>query len=150
MGEKSDGIDFDQAYIDARTALLQAANSEDPMTRSYAMEALGQTLKKKEGDFLLEALSDPSVIVRFSAAMSLGDIRYTKAKKKLEELIELHQAGLSRMHIGLESGYDPVLQFMDKGVTATEHVAAGRKVVASSISLSEYVVLGLGGKRMWR
>ncbi|GAH26136.1 unnamed protein product, partial [marine sediment metagenome] len=31
----------------------------------------------------------------------------TAAKKKLAELTELHDAGLSRLHIGLESGYDP-------------------------------------------
>ncbi|MBC8429485.1 MAG: radical SAM protein [Dehalococcoidia bacterium] len=74
----------------------------------------------------------------------------TAAKKKLEELIQLHQAGLSRLHIGLESGYDPVLQYMDKGVTAAEHIAGGRKIVESGISLCEYVVLGLGGKEMWR
>ncbi|MDH5696289.1 MAG: radical SAM protein, partial [Dehalococcoidia bacterium] len=41
----------------------------------------------------------------------------TAAKKKPEELIQLRQAGLSRLHIGLESGYDPLLQYMDKGVT---------------------------------
>jgi len=74
----------------------------------------------------------------------------TAAKKKLEELIELKNAGLSRLHIGLESGYDPLLQSMDKGVTAAEHIAGGRKVVESGISLCEYVVLGLGGKAMWR
>jgi len=74
----------------------------------------------------------------------------TAAKKKLEELIELHQAGLSRLHIGLESGYDPLLQYMDKGVTAAKHIEGGRKVVESGISLCEYVVLGLGGREMWR
>jgi len=74
----------------------------------------------------------------------------TAAKKKLEELIELHEAGLSRLHIGLESGYDPLLQYMDKGVTAAEHIECGKKVVASGISLCEYVVLGLGGRKMWR
>jgi len=74
----------------------------------------------------------------------------TAAKKKLEELIELHEAGLSRLHIGLESGYDPLLQYIDKGVTATEHIEGGRKVMASGISLCEYVVLGLGGRKMWR
>ena len=74
----------------------------------------------------------------------------TAARKKLEELVELHQAGFSRLHIGLESGYDPLLQFMDKGVTAAEHIKGGRKVVKSGISLSEYVVLGLGGEKMWR
>ncbi len=74
----------------------------------------------------------------------------TAAKKKAEELIELHEAGLSRLHIGLESGYDPLLQYMDKGVTAAGHITGGRKIVESGISLCEYVLLGLGGKEMWR
>ena len=74
----------------------------------------------------------------------------TAAKKKPEELIQLRQAGLSRLHIGLESGYDPLLQYMDKGVTAADHIKGGRNIVKSGISLCEYVVLGLGGKKMWR
>ena len=74
----------------------------------------------------------------------------TAAKKTLEELIEIHEAGLSRLHIGLESGSDTVLKVMDKGVTAAEHIAGGRKVVESGISLSEYVLLGLGGRGLWR
>ncbi len=74
----------------------------------------------------------------------------TAAKKKAEELTELHEAGLSRLHIGLESGYDPLLQYMDKGITAAGHITGGRKVVESGISLCEYVLLGLGGKEMWR
>jgi len=74
----------------------------------------------------------------------------TAAKKKLEELIKLHEAGLSRLHIGLESGYDPLLQYMDKGVTAADHIKGGKNIVESGISLCEYVVLGLGGKGMWR
>jgi hypothetical protein len=74
----------------------------------------------------------------------------TAAKKSLPELVELREAGLSRLHIGLESGYDPALQFMDKGVTAADHIAGGRNVVASGISLSEYVILGMGGRKMWR
>jgi hypothetical protein len=39
---------------------------------------------------------------------------------------------------------------MDKGTTAADHIAGGKKVVESGISLSEYVILGLGGKKMWR
>jgi hypothetical protein len=74
----------------------------------------------------------------------------TAAKKKVEELVQLHEAGLSRLHIGLESGYDPLLKYMDKGVTAAEHIKGGKNIVASGISLCEYVLLGLGGKKMWR
>lgn len=74
----------------------------------------------------------------------------TAAKKKPQELTELHEVGLSRLHIGLESGYDRLLQYMNKGVTAAGHITGGRRVVESGISLCEYVVLGLGGKEMWR
>lgn len=74
----------------------------------------------------------------------------TVAKKTIAELKELHAAGLSRIHIGLETGYDPLLAYMQKGVTAEEHIQAGRKVVESGISLSEYVMPGLGGSKWWR
>jgi radical SAM superfamily enzyme YgiQ (UPF0313 family) len=74
----------------------------------------------------------------------------TISKKSVDELRSLHRAGLSRIHIGLETGYDPLLEYIQKGVTAEEHVIAGRRVKDSGISLSEYVVLGLGGKKMWR
>jgi len=74
----------------------------------------------------------------------------TVSQKKLDDLIELRKAGLSRIHMGVESGYDPVLQFMDKGVTAADHITGGKNVVASGISLCSYVMPGAGGKRMWR
>ncbi len=70
----------------------------------------------------------------------------TAKKKKAEELVHLRQAGLNRLHIGLESGYDPILERMNKGETASDHVKGGRKVIEAGISLSEYVILGLGGR----
>jgi radical SAM superfamily enzyme YgiQ (UPF0313 family) len=74
----------------------------------------------------------------------------TVLNTELEELKALREAGLSRVHIGLESGYDHLLKFMKKGVTAKEHSEAGKKVKASGLELSEYVILGLGGKKMWK
>lgn len=68
-------------------------------------------------------------------------------RKSLEELKEIHEAGLTRLHIGMESGHDEVLKFVQKGVTAEEHIEAGKKVVESGISLSEYVMPGLGGRK---
>lgn len=72
----------------------------------------------------------------------------TLARKSLQELKEIHDAGLNRIHIGLESGSDRVLEFVHKGVTATQHIEAGRKVVEAGISLSEYVMPGLGGAEL--
>jgi len=39
---------------------------------------------------------------------------------------------------------------IDKGVTAAEEIEGGKKIVASGISLSEYYLLGIGGKALWR
>lgn len=76
---------------------------------------------------------------------------YARAKtlfrKGSGELGELRQAGLSRLHVGLESGADQVLAYMEKGVTAAEQTEAGHAVVEAGISLSEYVMPGLGGRK---
>ncbi len=78
---------------------------------------------------------------------------YARAKtifrKKPEELDQLRQAGLSRLHVGLETGDDELLSYVDKGVTAEEHIAAGRKAIAAGFELSVYVMPGLGGKSRW-
>ena len=120
-------------YAGGKSAFLQDAN-----TLIMKTDDLADVIT-----FLKETL--PSIDRVTSYARSK-----TAAKKKPEELKKLHEAGLSRLHIGLESGYDPLLQFMDKGVTAADHIKGGRNVVESGISLCEYVVLGLGGKKMWR
>jgi len=74
----------------------------------------------------------------------------TLARRSLQDLVLLREAGLDRIHIGLESGYDPLLRFMRKGVTAADHVKAGCLVREAGISLSEYVMPGLGGQTLWR
>ena len=72
----------------------------------------------------------------------------TAAKKSLDEMKELKDAGLSRLHIGMESGSDLVLDYVEKGVTAEEHIAGGKKIKEAGISLCEYVMPGLGGRKM--
>jgi len=70
----------------------------------------------------------------------------TVLKKPVEDLRKLGKAGLSRLHLGLESGDDETLSAVVKGITGAEAVKAGLKVKEAGISLSEYVLLGLGGK----
>ena len=94
-------------------------------------------------DYLHEKLPSIQRITSYARARTL-------AKKSVSELRELRAAGLSRIHIGMETGYDPLLQYMKKGVTAKEQIQAGRNVVESGISLSEYVMPGLGGKQWSR
>ncbi len=75
---------------------------------------------------------------------------HTAARKSVDELKTLRQAGLSRIHIGMESGYDPVLEFIRKGVTAADHIEGGTRIVEAGISLCEYIIPGLGGERWTR
>lgn len=74
----------------------------------------------------------------------------TIARKTAEEMKEIGAAGLDRIHIGLESGSDRVLEFVQKGVRAHEHIDAGKKVIEAGMTLSEYIMPGLGGKALSR
>ncbi len=121
------------------------------------MYAGGESAFLQDANSLIMRTSELAEVIRL-LKVTFPDIKRitsyarakTAAKKKLDELIVLREAGLSRLHVGLESGYDPLLEYMDKGVTAAEHIKGGRNIVEAGISLSEYVILGLGGKEMWR
>jgi radical SAM superfamily enzyme YgiQ (UPF0313 family) len=63
-----------------------------------------------------------------------------------EQLRSLAEAGLTRIHVGLESGDDVVLSRVHKGATRAQQITAGQLVREAGMELSEYVVLGLGGQ----
>jgi len=67
-----------------------------------------------------------------------------------DNLKAIKNAGLNRIHIGLESGSDAVLKMTQKGVTKETHIKAGLKVKKAGMELSEYVMPGLGGKTFSR
>jgi radical SAM superfamily enzyme YgiQ (UPF0313 family) len=74
-----------------------------------------------------------------------GSSRYIY-RKGLADLIRLRESGLSRVHVGLESGDDEVLRRVKKGTDAAEQIQAGQWVREAGIEVSEYVILGIGGK----
>jgi radical SAM superfamily enzyme YgiQ (UPF0313 family) len=74
----------------------------------------------------------------------------TVVRKSVESLRQIRQAGLDRVHLGLETGYDPLLKLMKKGVTGVQHIEAGQKLIKAGMEVSEYVMPGLGGQEMWR
>ena len=73
----------------------------------------------------------------------------TVFKKKLEDLKRIRKAGLSRLHIGLETGDDELLAYIRKGATAEEMIKAGKKAVEAGFEVSEYIMTGLGGREKW-
>ena len=70
--------------------------------------------------------------------------------KTVEELKLLRELGLKIIYLGVESGSDEILEFIQKGVTSAQMVEAGKRVVQSGIDLSVTLISGLGGKEKWR
>ncbi|MHB8917415.1 MAG: radical SAM protein [Desulfocucumaceae bacterium] len=118
-------------YRGGKTVFIQDANSLI-MKTSELVEALR---------YLKEKLPSVDRITSYARSQTL-------TRKSLRELEEIRDAGLSRIHVGMESGSDAVLKYFNKGATARDHIEAGRLVVAAGISLSEYIILGMGG-RLW-
>jgi hypothetical protein len=73
---------------------------------------------------------------------------HTLARMSDEDLKKIGDAGLNRIHVGLESASDKVLKMVKKGVTKQQHIDAGIKVKRAGIELSEYVMPGLGGMEL--
>jgi len=70
---------------------------------------------------------------------------HTIARISDEDLKRIAEAGLNRIHIGMETACDEVLVLVKKGVDKLTHIKAGQKVKKAGIELSEYFMPGLGG-----
>ena len=73
----------------------------------------------------------------------------TIAKKPSEDLRKIFQAGLTRLHVGLETGDRDLLREIEKGATPEEMIEAGRKAKEAGFEYSLYVLLGIGGEEKW-
>jgi radical SAM superfamily enzyme YgiQ (UPF0313 family) len=74
-----------------------------------------------------------------------GSAQYI-VRKGLKDLKKIAKAGLSRIHVGLESGDDVILNRICKGSNKDIQIKAGILVKKAGIELSEYIILGMGGK----
>lgn len=120
---------FNWLYFGAKTVFLQDAN-----TLIMPSDQLLQVLK-----YLKETFPTIERVTSYARAKTIY-------KKTHEELKELHKAGLSRLHVGLETGDDDLLKYVDKGVTSDEQIEAGKKAKEAGFELSEYVMPDLGGR----
>jgi radical SAM superfamily enzyme YgiQ (UPF0313 family) len=120
-----------------------------------AADRFGETVKSlffPAGNSIAMPARDLAAICRYSKAKFqvlqritvYGSSRYI-AKKGSAGLVTLAEAGLSRIHVGLESGDDVILRRVKKGTNASEQIKAGQMVKQAGMELSVYVILGLGG-----
>ena len=120
---------FNWLYFGGKTVFLQDAN-----TLIMPSDELLEVSK-----YLKEAFPTIERVTSYARAKTL-------AKKTPEELKELRKSGLTRLHVGLETGDDELLKYVDKGVTSAEQIQAGKKAKEAGFELSEYVMPDLGGR----
>jgi radical SAM superfamily enzyme YgiQ (UPF0313 family) len=106
----------------------------------------GNTIIMKTDDFI-EILNYTTALFPDLKRITIyGSAQYI-TRKGIDDLIKLKKAGLSRIHVGLESGDDFVLKRIKKGSTSKIQIKAGKLVKMAGIELSEYIMLGIGGKQ---
>lgn len=104
----------------------------------------GNTIAMKTDDLASICIYARKVFPDLERITVYGSSQYIH-KKGRRGLKQLADAGLNRIHVGLESGNDDVLRDVKKGADAKRQIEAGQWVVATGLELSLYVVLGLGG-----
>ncbi len=117
----------------ARTAFLQDADSMSMRPREYVAVLA----------HLRQALPSLTRVTTYARSRTLF-------KRTPEELRLIREAGLDRLHIGLETGDDELLARVNKGVTGAEQIEGGRKAVAAGFQVSEYWMPDLGGRQRRR
>ena len=153
------------ADVDAMRAAADALEGEPTMTPragSVPPEAFQVALFLRDGAravFLQDA--DPCALAPDKLAAVIEHVRRafpsvtrvttygraaTLARRRPSQLALLAAAGLTRVHLGMESGSDEVLARVDKGCTAAQLVTAGRQVLEAGLELCFYVMPGLGGR----
>lgn len=75
---------------------------------------------------------------------------HTLAHKSVEKLKELREAGLTRLHVGLESGDAEILNYLQKGATPEIMIKGGCNAKESGFELCFYVLCGVGGEAHWK
>lgn len=65
--------------------------------------------------------------------------------KSHEQLVELRQAGLTRAYLGVETGWEELLQKINKGCSAQQMLDAGIHLREAGLDLWVMVILGLAG-----
>jgi len=119
-------------YYDTRACFLQDADNLVMLTKDL-VDVL---------QFLRKTFPEINRVTTYSRSRTI-------IRKSVASLTKIHKAGLDRVHIGLETGYDPLLKLMKKGVTAAKQIDAGQRIMAAGMELSEYIMPGLGGQEMW-
>jgi len=133
---------------DIKHDLDEARRDHGPGIRTIFFPA-GNTIAMPTDDLAAICAHAHALFPRLDRITVYGSSHYIH-KKGPADLVTLRRAGLTRIHVGLESGDDTVLGRIKKGTHAREQIEAGQWVMAAGIELSEYVMIGIGGRERTR
>ena len=122
--------DIDKAaglYRGARTIFIGDSDS-------LALKDIAQMVS-----YMRERFPDVERITSYARAKTLMRLGPGKLKR-------IREAGLTRVHVGLESWDARTLELMAKGATPEEMVAGGKAAKEAGFELCFYVLVGAGGK----
>ncbi|MFW9975183.1 MAG: radical SAM protein [Candidatus Thorarchaeota archaeon] len=151
-------IDLVKKYVDFLDDPTDNIVIEEPLAYDSAMHWVGHSMKSvflQDADSLAVGAKNLSTILSHLYD-KFPDIErvtsYSRSstvnKMSIADLVSLYESGLTRIHIGLESGSDRVLKMVRKGASKSIHIQAGMKVKGAGMELSEYIMPGLGGKSL--
>jgi len=151
-------IDFVRDYVDFFQNPTSDIVIEEPLAYNSAIQWTSHGMKSvflQDADSLVVG-ADKIVEILSHLKDNFPDIErittYSRSstinKMSVEDLTAIKEAGLTRIHVGLESGSDRVLKMVRKGASKSIHIQAGLKVKEARLELSEYIMPGLGGRTL--
>ena len=129
--------------VSMMTERLQGLSRPEPIRRVFLTGANPFVLKT-------EKLLEIAALVHryFPSVTSIGCFsRITDAVNKSDEdLLRLRQAGYNGLTIGVETGDDAALSFMDKGYTSQDVLAQCKRLEQAEIEYAFFYLTGISGK----
>ena len=144
---------FCGAYKGVRFRIKDAACIQDDIVFASRYCRKQKRVFLADGDALI--IPTPRLVEIFSSVrknlpwvnrISLYGNAKSIRRKTVEELRKLKELGLDRIYMGLESGHNPTLKNIRKGVNAEQMIEAAETVRAAGLFLSVTVLLGIAGR----
>ncbi|MFP3978424.1 radical SAM protein [Marinobacter sp. KMM 10035] len=132
---------------DVRKDIENAANSLGGVKRVFLADGDAMVLPTRR---LLEILGELNAAFPELQRVSSYCLPRNLAKKTVEELKQLREAGLKILYVGMESGDDEVLRRINKGETWESTRSALVKIREAGLTSSVMVLNGLGGETLSR
>jgi len=132
---------------DVRQDIENAAKSLGGVKRVFLADGDAMVLPTRR---LLEILAELNAAFPDLQRVSSYCLPRNLAKKTVEELTQLREAGLKILYVGMESGDDEVLRRINKGETWESTRSALLKIREAGLTSSVMVLNGLGGETLSR